>query len=172
MKTDEHPADLPTFNKMSPEAVWYLSHPLAPDDRYTFEQNMAHVLHMMRLCFEEGFRVVTPYHTHCLVLDDTNMQHRKMGLEIDCQIARMLGLMILTGHKISKGMQTELGALKQGPSNFWIDLTGLSDAEARAFLKVNHKRLKQVHRITPLDTDAVKWRAEHMGTWPPAKSET
>lgn len=146
---NNHPADNPTFNKMSEDAVWYLSHPLAPDDQQNFAQNMAHVLHMMRLCFDEGFRVVTPYHTHCLVLDDTNDEHRRMGLEIDCKIARMLGLMILTGHKISKGMHIELDALKSGPSNYWIDLTGLRDTEARQLLRINKKRLAQVTRIVP-----------------------
>lgn len=106
-----HPANLENFNPSPKEPVWYLSHPLAPDDRYTFQENMDHTLKMMRLCFDEGFRVIAPYHTMCLVLDENNIEHRRIGLETDCRVANLLGRIILTGHKLSKGMQCELDAV-------------------------------------------------------------
>jgi hypothetical protein len=155
---DNHPADNPFFNKASTDAVWYMAHPVAPDEKYDFAQNMAHVLHMMRLCFDEEFRVITPYHTHCLVLDDTNAAHRAMGLEIDCQIVRMLGVMILAGHKISRGMQIELDVLREGPSNYWIDLTGMSDDDARQTLRANKRRMKQLTKIAPIEPPPPKSR--------------
>jgi hypothetical protein len=157
-------------NKSLAQTIWYMAHPIAADEHFSFDQNMDHVLHMAKLCFEEGFVVITPYHTHCLILDDLNPVHRKMGLDCDVEIVRMLGVMILTGHKISRGMQLELDVLKQGPSNYWIDLTGLDDKTAREMLRANRSRMKQLVKLEP--ADETRWKAEHMGTWPAAKRET
>src|SRR5688572_12850205 len=93
----------PDFGKTIKMPVWYLSHPLAPDDRFSFNENMNHVLHMMKLCLGEGYRVIAPYHTLCLIEDETD-ETRVRGLEIDCSVAADLGYMILCGHKMSSGM--------------------------------------------------------------------
>lgn len=155
MNEYQHPIDNPTFNPNTREKVWYLSHPLAPDERYTFEENMEHVKIMLRMCFDEGFRVIAPYHTICLCLDDNNPEHRKIGLETDCSVAYALGRIILTGHKVSRGMSCEVYAavrrmddyVRQNvPSMLYyqlaelkrkciINLTGLNDNDARAELK-------------------------------------
>lgn len=123
-----HPASDPFFDRYA--TVWYLSHPLAPDDRYTFQQNLDHTLHMLRLVLYEGYHAIAPYHTHCLVLDDTNSQHRCLGLETDVGTARALGRIILTGHRISAGMQLELDTCHRR-----IDLIGLNDDAARQVLR-------------------------------------
>lgn len=127
-----HPADLPEFNWNSHEPVWYLSHPLAPDDVHTFQENMDDVLRILRLCFDCGVRVVAPYHTICLALDDANEEHRRIGLEVDCTIARLLGRIILSGHKLSKGMNCEVEAAMQCKSGFYmLDIRCLKDVEIR-----------------------------------------
>jgi hypothetical protein len=124
-----HPADDPSFHPLGP--VYYLSHPLAPDEYYTFEQNMAHVLHMLRLCLDEGVRAIAPYHTHCLVLDDSNHAHRKLGLETDCAVVHRIGDMLMVGHKVSRGMLEEA---KYASS--YIDLTGYKDSVVREKLQL------------------------------------
>lgn len=123
-----HPANDPFFNRHA--TVWYLSHPLAPDDRYTFQQNLDHTLHMLRLVLDEGYHAIAPYHTHCLVLDDQNHQHRCIGLETDVGVARALGRIILCGHKFSSGMQIEAESCIAK-----INLIGLKDWEAQAELR-------------------------------------
>lgn len=140
MKDHTHPADLPEFNAASKEPVWYLAHPLAPDEHKTFQENMAHVVDMIRLCYDEGFRVIAPYHTICLALDDENSEHRRIGLEVDCLVARKLGRLILSGHKVSKGMLCEIEAVRSSITigmreQRIINLIELSDNEARASLR-------------------------------------
>lgn len=123
-----HPADDPNFS--FDRRAWYLSHPLAPDEHYTFTENLNHTLRMLELVLEEGFLAVAPYHTHCLILDDNNPDHRRIGLETDVVIAKALGHIILTGHRISRGMQLEYDQCHTA-----INLTGLNDRACRLALR-------------------------------------
>lgn len=131
-----HPSSNPHFDAKREHTVYYLSHPLAPDDRFTFDENMAHVVHLMRIFFDEGWMVIAPYHTICLALPDANDEYRRLGLECDCNMARMMGNMVLTGHKLSSGMKHEMEqamACKKGGAihNF----IGYNDDELRAALR-------------------------------------
>lgn len=148
-----HPLDHPDFGKTINEKVWYLAHPLAPDDKFNFQQNMDHVVHMMRLCFDEGFRVVAPYHTICLALDDDNLEHRRIGLESDCYVVKRLGRIIFTGHKMSSGMAQEQKSWEEAIIEYCdqygygeqladilrrstkIDLIGMPDYQAKEILR-------------------------------------
>jgi hypothetical protein len=116
--------------------IFYLSHPLAPDNRYSFSENMAHVLHIMRICFEEGVAVVAPYYAMCLALDDTNPASREYGLTLDVEMAVLLGNMILVGHKLSSGMKLELNAARLDHEARIFDFVGLNDTELRQALKL------------------------------------
>jgi len=115
-------------------SVWYLAHPLKPDEQYTVEQNMAHVVHMTRLFFEEGVYVCTPYHTCMLALDDTNLKHRAMGIEMDKAVLTKLNRIILVGHKVTVGMREEL-ELIHSEGGAWENLTGLSDAKIHEYIE-------------------------------------
>lgn len=128
---ESHPADDPKFNQFHHPTVWYMAHPLASDESYTRERNMEHVLHMVRLFFSEGIRVVAPYHTIMLVLDDHNPDHRRIGLETDLAVVEKLGRVILCGHKISRGMRFELEA-SRGP---YVSLVGKKDSEVREWCR-------------------------------------
>lgn len=118
-----------------PLDVWYLSHPLAADDKYTFEQNVAHCKKMVRLCLDCGYRVIAPYLTLVEVLDENNTEHRRIGLEIDCSVAYSLGRIILCGHKMSRGMREEYESVVRRGLNplvcglSVIDLIGQSPLE-------------------------------------------
>lgn len=136
-----HPIDVPEFNWQASPDVWYLAHPVAADDQFTYAQNMAHCLHMLKLCWEEGFRCVAPWYELCLIFDETNMANRIAGLEADCKIVTALGRIILTGHKVSRGMQTELTALSSVEGYKVIDVTGFDDVEARETLRWYKNRL-------------------------------
>lgn len=95
-----------SFNPNRP--VWYLAHPVAPDEHFTFQQNMDDIVACLRLCTEAGIQAIAPYHTLLLFQQDDNDAERKFGLECDCAVVKKLGRIILAGHKISNGMACEL----------------------------------------------------------------
>jgi hypothetical protein len=132
-----NPSSDPLFDRTKEHRVYYLSHPLAADEKYTFQQNMDHVVHLMRLFYEEGMYVIAPYHTICLALPDDNAEYRRIGLEVDCNIARLMGNLILVGHKLSKGMKNELESASEGPDEDKriYDLIGLTDGELRVTIR-------------------------------------
>jgi hypothetical protein len=135
-RTSRHPSHDPDFDAKRQHIVWYLSHPLAPDDKFTFQQNMDHVIHLMRICYEEGVMVIAPYHTICLALDDDNPRWRRMGLECDCNMARLMGYVLLTGHKLSSGMNHEAQESMACKSGGIIrNLIGYNDEEFRVALR-------------------------------------
>lgn len=133
-----------SLQRLTQKSVWYLSHPVAPDSHYTYEQNMAHALHMVKLCYDEGFRVYIPWHSLCLVMPDSNPEFRRIGLEVDCELAKLTGLMILTGHRMSSGMQAEMEALLTRKDAFWIDGIGLHDKRFCDLLRSTRKRILQL----------------------------
>lgn len=134
-----HPSSDPLFGTTIDQPVWYLSHPLAPDEHMTFQQNMDDVIRIMRICFEEGVRVIAPYHTICLALDDDNSEWRRIGLETDCYVAQKLGRIILSGHKLSTGMQNECDAAMKCKTGFHLlDIRGLHEDEIRDKLSIIH----------------------------------
>jgi hypothetical protein len=131
-----HPSSDPSFDAKREHRVFYLSHPLAPDERFTFEQNMAHVVKLIKICFDEGWYVIAPYHTICMALDDDKPEDRVKGLECDCNVARLLGNVILTGHKLSSGMEHEMDqamACKNG--GLIYNFVGYSDEELKLTLR-------------------------------------
>jgi hypothetical protein len=134
-----HPKDDPGFRYCSGPDVWYMSHPLAPDGRYTFQQNMDHVVKLMRIFFDHDVHVIAPYHTACLALDDENPEHRRMGMECDCKTVQLLGRVILVGHKLSTGMECErqviLDIQAAGKSGFIWNLIGVPDNEIAKWLE-------------------------------------
>jgi hypothetical protein len=126
--------DNPDFDAKREVPVWYLSHPLAPDERFTFQQNMDHIVHIMRICYEEGYRVVAPYHTICLALDDREEKWQIIGLECDCWVVRKLGYVLCVGHKLSSGMQCEVEEAMH-VTGVIANFVGYNDDELRAALR-------------------------------------
>lgn len=120
---------------MTERKVWYLAHPLKPDEKFTVEQNMEHVVRLTRIFFDHGIYVCTPYHTCMLALDDTNIEHRRMGIEMDNIVLRRLNKIILVGHKLSYGMAEEL-KLVQSQEGEVRDLTEISDIGVAAYCKM------------------------------------
>lgn len=120
-----HPADDPLFDALYSGPVWYLAHPVASDGRFTLEQNLAHVLKILPIFVDAGVHVLCPWYAAVACLDDKNPSHRRLMLEADIACAQALGRVLLTGHKISRGMELEAQACS---SKKWINLVGISDA--------------------------------------------
>lgn len=122
------------------QPVWYLAHPLKPDDKYTVQQNLDHVVHLTRLFFECGIYVAAPYHTVMLALDDDNLEHRRMGIEADLVVLAGLKHIILVGHKMSQGMLGELKLIVDLQGD-WMNLTGYTDQMLKHFCHRHNDRL-------------------------------
>lgn len=131
-----HPSDEPGFGAKQDQPVWYMSHPLAPDEHYTYQQNMDHIVHLLRIFWEEGYRVVAPYHTVCLAITDDDMKYRVAGLEADMNMCARMGYVFLTGHRMSRGMYLESQASMTCKSGGIIrNLVGYNDDELRTALR-------------------------------------
>lgn len=164
MNPTQHPSSHPDFNPQSDEKVWYLSHPLAADDKYDFMTNVAHAKQMMRMCYDAGYRVIAPYLSIIEVLDDNNFEHRRIGLECDCYVAHALGRIIMTGHKRSSGMLHEHDAvvrrvdewnnkyidrpyLQINSADVIIDLVGMNNETAFEHLEYRRSRLNSGSKL-------------------------
>ena len=109
-----------------PYHVWYLAHPIAADGEYSTEENLEHARKVLRLFLEAGIYVTAPWIPACEVLDDTNVDHRRLGLDIDTTIVSHLRKLILTGHRVSEGMYREIAAIEI-VGGWVVDLTGIPD---------------------------------------------
>lgn len=114
------------FDRDSNIPVFYMAHPVATDDFYDYDQNMDHILEMMRFFYEDcKVRVIAPYHTLLMFMDNKNEKHVKTGLEVDCAVVKRLHNLILVGHKISSGMKDEQLAAAEASATIW-NFVGLS----------------------------------------------
>lgn len=103
--------------------IWYLAHPVSRDDKYTTEQNLDHALKIQKILFEAGIVTVMPWHSYCLTYGSAEGERLAKCLKMDCQIVKLLGKLILVGHKLSYGMAVEFDAL----DGEFIDLIGVPD---------------------------------------------
>lgn len=94
-----------TFDTNGP--VWYLAHPIAPDEKHTFQDNMDDVVEKLKMCTEEGLNVIAPYHTLLLFQNDDKIEDRKRGMECNCALIKQIAGVILSGHRMSSGMEVE-----------------------------------------------------------------
>lgn len=135
---------LTAIPKWMDKEVWYLAHPIATDNRFTYEENLAHVLHMTKLFFDHGLRTVAPYYAMCLVMPDTDPAYREIGLEVDCAVVARMKNMVLCGHKMSRGMTMEYEALlRVDCCTKMISFVGMSDAEiAQRLANLSYQEVK------------------------------
>ena len=103
--------------------IWYLAHPVKSDDKYTTEQNLEHALIVQGLLFEAGVITIMPWHTYCTIYGAAEGERLATCLEMDAEMVKMTGRLILTGHRLSHGMAVEYEAL----NGELIDLIGVPD---------------------------------------------
>lgn len=122
--------------------VWFLAHPVAGDERFTYEDNMGgdvhrsngHVVDLLTLCFRAGFPAIAPYHTLCLALDDNSENDRTAGMLVGTTLIKGLGRLILSGHKLSRGMEQEVAACLSVGGHY-LNLIGVPDRDFVEALK-------------------------------------
>lgn len=92
--------------------IYYLAHPVTPDEHYTFEENIEHALEIARILYAEDIYVDLPWYPIVHILDNNDPKHLEIGLKIVTQIASERDGVIMVGHKISKGMSREADTAK------------------------------------------------------------
>jgi hypothetical protein len=126
--------------------VWFLAHPVAGDERYTYENNMGmhcetvfpdtgHVIKCLRMCYSAGFHAIAPYYELCLALDDSNSDDRAAGMLTGLTLIKGLGRLILAGHKIASGMEQEVAACCEVGGQI-INLVGVPDKDFVSALRI------------------------------------
>jgi len=90
------------------DKLYYLAHPVGPDDVHTYEENIADGEDWWRALLRAGYNVDAPWLGLCHTLDDFDSADRKIGMEIDKKVLERLDGIILTGHTVSSGMKAEL----------------------------------------------------------------
>jgi hypothetical protein len=111
--------------------LFYLAHPVAPDDLRGLSDNLAHTEKVAKILHDVGFEVICNWYLDVTILDDADPGIRERGLGRDFNlIIALKGNMILTGHKISSGMEAEL-VIAKGLRGTVINLIGISDEELK-----------------------------------------
>ena len=121
-----------------PRRVWYLAHPLAEDDRYTTEENLAHARKILKILLDEGFQVVAPWMTLCQVLDDNDLEQRRKGIDINVAVVSHLNAIILAGHRLTMGMSRELAVIEL-EGGWVLDLLGVPDDKIAEVVRESFK---------------------------------
>jgi hypothetical protein len=132
--------------------LWYLAHPVTPDDEHTFEQNLEHTRKMLRVCHTKGFYAIAPWYGMVEAYKEWRgtpeyAAFRELGLGMDEQTVAAFGNIILTGHILSSGMRRELDVIyKMYPHTAvkhmrFIDCVGMDDSEIPLFLEEKRKKL-------------------------------
>ena len=90
--------------------VAYVAHKVAGD----VEANIADAKRWIQwlIHFHRGMAFCAPWITYCEVLNDSDLDHRARGMRDDIEIMKRCDLIILTGDRISEGMQAEADAMR------------------------------------------------------------
>lgn len=121
---------------MSQVPVWFLAHPVAGDEKYSYDDNIGsneeetvgHIIQCLTMCFRAGLYAIAPYHTLCLALDDADENDRTMGTITGLSLIRSLKRVILSGHKISRGMEAEVAACLDCGGQI-LNMVGVADKD-------------------------------------------
>ncbi len=107
--------------------LWYLAHPVREDDVRSFDDNLTHALKMQKILWEAGFEVINPWYASVIIYGAGEGEVLKRAIEFDCAVIKRCDGLILTGHKLSSGMEKEL-KVAIDHSKVVVNLIGLPDA--------------------------------------------
>lgn len=121
--------------------LFYLAHPVAADELHGVEDNLAHTLKMLRMVHEAGISVICPWFADIKAFDDTTYETRKTRMVVQKTLLLLCGgNIILTGHKLSSGMEEELDVVQLGRGRI-LDFIGVPDEELPEQLRIAFLRL-------------------------------
>jgi len=116
-----------------PKPLYYLAHPIAPDDAHTYAENMGDAQEWWTWLLRKNVSVCAPWFGLCSVLDDSDPSDRELGMRVDQAVLERCDGLIFTGHTMSNGMRKEF-KLGAAAGKEIINLIGLTFEEASALL--------------------------------------
>lgn len=135
---------------MTPTALVYMTHPVAPYNLYTLDypqvkethttlQNLASAKRWLRALQDANPNVVViaPWVTACEIYDDANPEERAEGLLRACYVVGRCDAIVLVGGRLGNGMMVERDhAIVSGVSVYDLTHMGADPPNARALLKL------------------------------------
>jgi hypothetical protein len=109
--------------------LWYLAHPVRTDEYYSESENLEHALQVQQILHEKaGLMVINSWHSFCKIHENTpiTIELMKKMFEIDSIVVEHCDGIILTGHRLSSGMQHELNVAISSRKDI-LDLIGIAD---------------------------------------------
>lgn len=109
--------------------IYYLAHPVRNDAAYKEEENLAHVLEVQKILFRSDVHTIIPWYTY--IINNPNCRDFRLierCLDMDCRIVERCDGIILTGHRLSHGMEREYLHAKSVGVDI-LDLVGVPDRE-------------------------------------------
>ena len=117
--------------------IWYLAHPVKSDKVMSFEKNLDHTLTLQKKLLTLGIVTVAPWFSWCEAYGDTqedNPEIMSQMLQMDLEVARACGRIVLTGHKLSNGMSAELKLILSMGGEV-LNLIGIPDDDIPMFVR-------------------------------------
>ncbi len=89
--------------------LWYLAHPVSVDEQHSEQDNMDHVLEVQKILWEADVKTVNPWYSYVSAYGSAREDSERLEvfLTFDKAVIGILGGIILTGHKMSQGMEIE-----------------------------------------------------------------
>ena len=102
----------------------YTCHPVAPDERYSTQQNLDSIDAIEKKITSNGnFAIISPWSSLCRVTEDSNPEERELGIDFNLLTLRVFKLIAdklgkplelwAYGHRISSGMKEEIELAKE-----------------------------------------------------------
>ena len=88
--------------------LWYLAHPVSGDDSHSLELNLATTLDIQQTLWLAGVNAVCPWFSLVKIFGPAEDETLDRALKVGFEIIRRFDGLILTGHKLSEGMDAEL----------------------------------------------------------------
>lgn len=112
--------------------LWYLAHPIAPDSKYSTEENLKHALKVQEILRGHDIWTVAPWFSWVTLYGASKEGEVETFLRYDEAVVEALNFnVIAAGHKLSSGMQRECNFAINNNGNVHI-LVGTPDRKLGA----------------------------------------
>lgn len=108
--------------------IYYLAHPVKSDEHFSVLENLQHALQAQKTLWELKIATIMPWWTYCQIYGAAEGELLTECLKLDEEVVTRMDGLILTGHRISHGMQLELDMANEYGIEV-IDLTGMPFAD-------------------------------------------
>lgn len=115
--------------------IWYLAHPVREGQGWSVEGNKKHALELQEMLLDQGIVTIMPWFSYVSHFGGHKEGIMKTMFEMNIECVKRCDGIILTGHKLTSGMQVELDAALESVVPI-LNLIGLPGETLRAVAKM------------------------------------